>query len=105
MKKLILTTAFISSFVLSGSLVAQPKLPSDKQVASVEQLQVDKKLNLNNVSMQQLSQVPGIGKSKASAILAFIKKNGALTDFEQLKSIKGVGKQTINKLKENFVIK
>ena len=63
-----------------------------------------KKLNLNNISYEQLLKVPGIGKTRAKAVIAYIEKHGKLDSFEQLKSVKGIGKGTLNKLKQNFVI-
>lgn len=70
------------------TLAAKPGSTLDKQTATAQQQQ---KLNLNKATVEQLEAVPGIGKSKAQAILAYIQENGPITSQKQLTEVKGIG--------------
>ncbi|EWH09691.1 competence protein [Catenovulum agarivorans DS-2] len=104
MNKSILGVALATAFVFAPNLSANVEHSASTAVKALEQNKKLAKLNLNTVSYEQLVKVPGIGKSRAKAVIAYIEKNGKLDSFEQLKSVKGIGKGTLNKLKQNFVI-
>ena len=70
------------------TLAAKPGTTVDKHTATAAQQQ---KLNLNKASIEQLEAVPGIGKSKAQAILAYIQEKGPITSQKQLTEVKGIG--------------
>lgn len=58
------------------------------------------KLNLNQASAEQLDELPGIGPSRAQAIVELRKKlGGSFRSVEQLRDVKGIGEKTLNKLK------
>jgi competence protein ComEA len=56
-------------------------------------------LNLNSATAAQLEQLPGIGPSKAQAILELRTKLGGFTAPEQLLEVKGIGPKTFEKLR------
>ena len=70
------------------TLAAKPGATLDKHAATAAQQQ---KLNLNKATIEQLEAVPGIGKSKAQAILAYIQEKGPITSQKQLTEVKGIG--------------
>lgn len=70
------------------TLAAKPGATIDKQAATAQQQQ---KLNINTASAEQLEAVPGIGKAKAEAILAYVQNNGAIKSQQQLTEVKGIG--------------
>ncbi|WP_252346640.1 ComEA family DNA-binding protein, partial [Listeria monocytogenes] len=47
-----------------------------------------------------LQQVPGIGESKATAIIEYREKEGLFQTIEDLKNVSGIGEKTVEKLKE-----
>lgn len=58
-------------------------------------------VNVNTANEKELKALPGIGKVSAKAIVAEREANGAFTDYKDLsKRVKGVGKKTVEKLKE-----
>ncbi len=62
-------------------------------------------VNLNNADEAALTTLPGIGASKAQAIIAYREENGPFQNIEDLKNISGIGDKTFEKLKEYIVVK
>ncbi len=58
------------------------------------------KTNINSANKADLQQVPGIGESKATAIIEYREKEGLFQTIEDLKNVSGIGEKTVEKLKE-----
>ena len=56
-------------------------------------------VNLNTASVDELMELPGVGPSKAEAILAFRKARGGFKKVEDLMKVKGIGRKTFHKLR------
>lgn len=65
----------------------------------------NKKVNLNSASKSDLETLPGIGPSKADAIIEFRETNGPYKSIEDLMSISGIGDKTFEKLKDFITVK
>ncbi|MDP4162296.1 MAG: helix-hairpin-helix domain-containing protein [Bacillota bacterium] len=61
-------------------------------------------VNLNKADETQLETLPGIGPSKALAIIEYRKKNGPFKKAEDLKEISGIGDKTFEKLKNKISV-
>lgn len=55
-------------------------------------------INLNTASVQQLTQLPGIGPKTAAAILHLRKNQGPLKKLKDLEKVKGLGAKKIQKI-------
>jgi competence protein ComEA len=62
------------------------------------------KIDLNTATLEQLDALPGIGVSKAKAILAYRQEKGSFTKIEQLLEIKGIGEKMLAALKSSIYI-
>lgn len=62
-------------------------------------------ININTAGVKEIMKLPGIGKKKAEAIIAFRQDNGGFEDINDLKKIEGIGKKTFEKIKVHIVIK
>jgi len=62
-------------------------------------------LNMNTATVKEIMKLPGIGKKKAEAIVAFRQENGGFQDLNDLRKIEGIGKKTFNKIKDHIVLK
>ncbi|MBO1197985.1 helix-hairpin-helix domain-containing protein [Staphylococcus simiae] len=62
------------------------------------------KVNLNLATEDSFKQIPGIGQTKAKAIIEFRTQHGSFNNIEQLRDIKGFGNKTYDKLKEYFTL-
>lgn len=56
-------------------------------------------LDLNSATLEQLDKLPGIGESKARAILEYRSKKGSFKRVEELMDVKGIGEKMFEKLK------
>jgi competence protein ComEA len=65
----------------------------------------NKTVNLNKASSEELQTLPGIGPSKAEAIIEYRETEGPYKTIEDLKSISGIGDKTFEKLKELISVK
>lgn len=63
-----------------------------------------KKININTASMEQLMTLPGIGESKARAILSYRQEKGKFTSIEELKDIPGIKDGVFSKIKDYLTI-
>ena len=63
------------------------------------------KVNINTADAGTLDRVlVGVGPSKAEAIVAYRKANGAFRSADQLASVKGIGLATIEKNRDRIVV-
>lgn len=65
----------------------------------------EEKININTASTSDLQTVPGIGESKATAIIEYREKEGLFQTIEDLQNVTGIGEKTIEKLKEYLDVK
>lgn len=66
--------------------------------------QENKKVNINTASKEELMTLPGIGESKALAILAYREKNGGFSSIQELKEISGIKDGVFSKIEDYIVI-
>ncbi|MFC7684611.1 helix-hairpin-helix domain-containing protein [Ureibacillus sp. GCM10028918] len=81
---------------VSGQITSSP--------ASTTNPQTDK-VDLNSADEATLTTLPGIGASKAQAIIAYREESGPYQTIEDLKNVTGIGDKTFEKLKEFIVAK
>lgn len=56
-------------------------------------------LNLNTTSPDQLVLLPGVGESRARAIVALRKQRGGFKKVDELADVKGIGEAALAKLR------
>lgn len=62
------------------------------------------KVNLNTATLEQLMGIPGIGESKAKAILAYREEHGGFSSVEEVMQIEGIKEGVFSKMKEYIVV-
>ncbi len=65
-----------------------------------EQVEVHFPININTATEEELQLIPGIGPSKASAIAAWLRRNGPVSSVSELDKIPGVGPSILSVLNE-----
>lgn len=73
---------------------------SNKNITSNE----TKLININTASINELTTLSGIGKSKAEAIITYRQNNGLFKSIEDIMKVSGIGKSTYEKFKANITI-
>lgn len=77
----------------------------DNQNTTGSQSQEPGKININKADDNELQNLPGIGPSKAAAIVEYRNTNGPFKTVEDLKNISGIGDKTFEKLKDLIVVR
>ena len=62
------------------------------------------KIRVNLATAEELTTLPGIGESKAEAIIEFREKNGKFTKLEDLTQVSGIGEKTVERLAEFILV-
>ena len=62
------------------------------------------KVSLNTATLDELMTLPGIGESKAQAIIEYREEVGAFQNIEELKEVSGIGDTIFDQIKENITI-
>lgn len=61
-------------------------------------------VNLNTATQAELESLKGVGPAKAKAILAYREKNGPFKSVDDLAGVKGFGKASAAKLKDQVTV-
>lgn len=64
----------------------------------------NRKINLNQATLEDLKELPGIGTSTAKRILEFREKNGPFERIEDLMNVRGIGEKKFLKLKDRITV-
>ena len=60
----------------------------------------DSRIDINTASEDTLCSLPGIGSSKAKAIVKYREDNGPFTDISQIMNVSGIGENLYNNIKD-----
>lgn len=97
MKNLIAAIVLTLFTLMASASFANTKNANTLNKADATELRMQK-LNINQASLEQLEAIPGLGKSKAQAVLDYIAKNGAIKNSNELTNVKGIGNKLAAKI-------
>lgn len=75
--------------------------PNDNP-AQPQKIKQNGKLNINSATLTQLTQIKGLGKVKAKAIIDYIKQNGTISSLDELTNVNGIGLRLLSQLKQRL---
>lgn len=73
--------------------------------SSTSTSQGEDKININKATSDELQNLPGIGPSKAEAIIAYREESGLFQTIDDLKLVTGIGDKTFEKMQEMISVK
>lgn len=76
------------------------KLSDDTRIQSTE----NDLLDINTATAEQLTDLPGIGSTKAKAIVSYREEKGKFSSIEDLKNVSGIGDATFANIKSMITI-
>ncbi len=98
MKFITLIVVLLLSLSFSHGVTAEPA--KAKQMSEM----INDKVNINKASAEQLAMLPGIGESKAQAIIAYRNQNGKFKSVKELAEVKGIGDKLLSKLQNKVIL-
>ena len=97
------TAVNLAETVCDGEAVLIPSV-SDVQESGVSASLSDGRVNINTAGLEDLMTLPGIGKAKAEAVIAYRNEHGRFTSIEGLMEVSGIGEGVFNKLRDRIKI-
>lgn len=75
-----------------------------EQAAAIkeEKEAADSRVNINTASLAELMTLPGVGESKAKAIIAYREEKGAFSAIDEIKNVEGIKDGVYNRIKEQI---
>lgn len=64
----------------------------------------DDKININTASEAELCKIPGIGATRAAAIVAYRQEKGGFTSIEDIMNVSGIKEGTYDKIKDRIKV-
>ncbi len=64
----------------------------------------DGKININTASEEQLCEIPGIGATRAAAIVAYRQQAGGFSTIEDIMKVSGIKEGTYTRIKDNIKV-
>ena len=62
-------------------------------------------VDLNSAQKEQLMELPGIGETKAEAILSYREEVGRFQTIEDLKNVSGIKESVFEKIKDKIIVR
>ncbi len=62
----------------------------------------ESRVDINKATVNELAKLPGIGKKKAEAIIAYRTEHGKFNSVDDLKKVDGIGEKTFKEIKERI---
>lgn len=85
---------------VKGEVVAQDPTSEDASTPSSGSAETEGKVNINTATMDELMTLPGIGETKAQAIIDTRDEKGGYKDIEEIKDAPGIGDSTYEQIKD-----
>lgn len=61
-------------------------------------------VNINTASESELMSIPGIGQTRAAAIIAYRNQQGAFRNTDDIKNVSGIGDATYERIKDSITV-
>ena len=80
------------------------KPKEEKEEKTSKEQSKNNKISINTGSLEELETLPGIGESKAQAIIKYREENGSFKTLEEITNIKGIGTSIFEKFKDYITL-
>jgi competence protein ComEA len=96
----------IASALLLGTTYTATAVAADTMIKAdlVAKASISQKLNINTATAEQLMSLPGIGKSKAKAIIDYREQQGPFKRIDDLVLVRGIGEKMLAKLSDKIAL-
>ena len=106
MKKWIPTLIVACALHVASTPALYAATLNDKiKTAKTELAAQSQKININKANATELQNLPGVGASKAAAIVAYRAEHGDFSTVADLTKVKGIGDKMISKISSMATVK
>jgi competence protein ComEA len=88
---------------LENDACIEDKVTNEKIEVNVDESK-DELISINTASINELTNISGIGESKAKAIIEYREKNGNFEKIEDVKNVSGIGDSLFEKIKDYITV-
>jgi competence protein ComEA len=88
----------------AGAVVALVGLLSFAGSPALAEATLQGVVNVNTATTAELELLPGIGASRAEAVIAAREEGGGFTSLDELLEVKGIGEASLAKLRPHLVL-
>ena len=74
------------------------------ELVVVKKKEEKKLVSINSAGIEELTTLPGIGKTTAQKIIDYRKEKGSFLSLEELMNVKGIGKSKYEKIKGSITL-
>lgn len=86
----------------------ETSLPEEELMEPVpsgpQEVLVEKSVNLNTATLEELDKLPGVGPAIAQRIIDYREQNSGFYDIEELMEVSGIGEKTFAKLEPYITV-
>ena len=86
------------------SISATPELQGEINISQTEEQEQPQKIDLNLAEAWLLESLPGIGETRARAIIDYRQQNGLFNNINELTKVEGIGVTTYEKIKHLITV-
>ncbi len=95
----------LAEIVSDGQRIEIPTWEEAVLLKEEESNKGDGKVNINTATKEELMQLPGVGESRASDIIAYRTKNGGFQAAEDIMQVPGIKEAAFQKIADFIVVK
>ena len=98
--------AAVSSQAQPTQEPAGETIPVEKDTSSEgpQEVLVEKSVNLNTATLEELDLLPGVGPAIAQRIIDYREQNSGFYDIEEIMEVSGIGEKTFAKLEPYITV-
>lgn len=97
-----------AKYVYDGEKIIIPEVGQDidsEGIMSSDTLGIDKKININTASKEELMKLSGIGESISVKIIKYRQANNGFKSVEDIMNVSGIGESKFEQIKDSIKVK
>lgn len=94
----------LADVLLDGKKIQVLTKEETQKQSNASAVTEDGRVNINTATVKELTQLTGIGDSRAEAIVSYRDENGAFQSVEQIKQVSGIKDGLFQKIKEKITV-
>lgn len=94
----------LAKYISDGEQIFFPTKEEAQMIAESAQMKQSGLVNINTAAVSKLCELPGIGESKAQAIVAYREQNGAFLKTEDVMKVPGIKESAYNQMRDLITV-